>query len=57
MKSYPTIRDLFPNLSSQELKEAEENLDKYLLLVLSIFERIGSQNDSELRKKFDSCRG
>jgi len=35
----PTIRDLYPNLTDQELEEAEDNLERYLILVLSIFER------------------
>lgn len=35
-----TIRDLYPHLSEPELKEAEENLDRYFELVLRICERI-----------------
>jgi hypothetical protein len=35
----PTIRDLYPRLTDQELEEAEDNLERYLMLVLSIFER------------------
>jgi hypothetical protein len=38
-KRPPTLAELFPNLNSDELKEAEENLDQYLALVLRIFER------------------
>jgi hypothetical protein len=37
--SSPTIRDLYPNFTEQELAEAEDNLERYLTLVLSIFER------------------
>jgi len=35
----PTIRDLFPQLNEKELAQAEDNLDRYLTLVLRIFER------------------
>lgn len=36
----PTIRDLYPHLSATELAEAEDNLERYLALVLRIFERV-----------------
>ncbi len=36
----PTIRDLYPHLSAAELLEAEDNLERYLALVLRIFERM-----------------
>ena len=36
----PTLRDLYPNLSEQELAQAEDNLDRYIALVLGIFERV-----------------
>jgi hypothetical protein len=36
----PKIRDLYPNLSEKELAAAEDNLDRYLTLVLRIFERM-----------------
>jgi hypothetical protein len=39
-KPAPTISDLYPNLSEDELAEAEQNLDQYLSLVLRIFERM-----------------
>ena len=35
----PTVRDLYPSLSEVELKQAEQNLDQYLTIVLRIFER------------------
>ena len=35
----PTIRDLYPHLSEEQLKEAEENLERYLELLLRVFER------------------
>lgn len=34
------IRDLYPNLSEKELKEAEENLDAYIKVAWRIYERI-----------------
>jgi len=36
----PPLRDLYPGLNEQELAEAEDNLDRYLALVLRIFERV-----------------
>ena len=42
-KPTPSVGELYPNLTERELKEAEENLDRYLLLVLRIFERIESE--------------
>jgi hypothetical protein len=35
-----TIRGLYPQLNEEQLKEAEENLERYLELVLRIYERI-----------------
>ena len=35
-----TIRDLYPHLSEAQLKEAEENLGRYLELELRVYERI-----------------
>jgi hypothetical protein len=39
----PIIRELYPHFNDKELAEAEDNLDRYLLLVLRIFERIESK--------------
>ncbi len=39
-KPAPTISDLFPGLTEQELKKSEETLERYLAIVLRIFERI-----------------
>lgn len=39
----PTIKDLYPHLNDEELKIAEENLDRYLALVLRIFERLNPE--------------
>lgn len=38
--STPTIQSLYPHLTEKELAEAEDNLERYLALVLRIFERI-----------------
>lgn len=55
MKKSPTIRDLYPHLNDEQLAEVEEAWDRYLELVLRIFERLESEGrlDSIL-KKFDS---
>ena len=37
------IRDLYPHFSEKDLVEAEGNLERYLSLVLRIFERIESE--------------
>ena len=42
----PTIGELFPRLTEQELKEAEENLERYLVIVLRIFERVEAQQST-----------
>ena len=39
-KATPTIRDLYPNLSDAELEEAEITWERYITLVLRIFERM-----------------
>jgi hypothetical protein len=36
----PSTKDLYPNLTPEELAEAERNLDAYAELVLRIWERI-----------------
>lgn len=37
-----TIKDVYPELSAEEQKVAEENLERYLEVVMRIFERINS---------------
>lgn len=39
MTTTPTIQDLYPDLTEKELAQAEDNLERYLALVLRIFER------------------
>lgn len=41
-KPQVTIRDLYPGLTDEELQEADENLERYVELVLRIYERIRS---------------
>jgi len=55
MEKPPTIRDLYPNLTDEQLIEVEETLDRYLELVLRIFEHLESEGkiDAAL-KKFES---
>ena len=44
----PSIRDLYSHFSDKELAEAEANLERYLSLVLRIFERIESEMDPQV---------
>ncbi len=52
----PTLKELYPSLTPAELIEADENLKRYLLIVLEIYERIEkdpvllAQLEEELRK-------
>jgi hypothetical protein len=48
-KTIPTIGELYPHLTEQELKEAETNLEQYLLLVLQIYKRISVDSESYAR--------
>jgi hypothetical protein len=38
--STPSLRVLFPDLTDDELREAESNIERYLAIVLRIFERL-----------------
>ncbi|TMA04616.1 MAG: hypothetical protein E6J89_19890 [Deltaproteobacteria bacterium] len=42
----PTIRELYPGLSDEQLKEAKENLERYLELALRIYDRIRSDPEA-----------
>jgi hypothetical protein len=44
-KPAPTIRDLYPELNEGQLAEVEDSLERYLALVMRIFERLESQTD------------
>lgn len=43
-KTPPTIRDLYPDLNEGQLEEAEENLNRYIEIVLRIFERTEAES-------------
>ncbi len=45
-KPPPTLRDLYPDLNDEQLAEVEDTWERYLALVLRIFERLESQTDS-----------
>ena len=47
-KPAPTIRDLYPHLSDDELRQAEENLDRYLSIALRIFERVEAETGTQV---------
>ena len=47
-KPAPTIRNLYPHFTDRELAEAEDNLDRYLTLVLRIFERVESERNAQV---------
>lgn len=52
----PTIRDLYPNLNGEELRQAEENLEQYLALALRVYERVASapQTYAQFRTLIDT---
>lgn len=50
----PTIRDLYPHYAEKELAEAEDNLERYLTLVLCIFERRELQKAEQLTEDADT---
>lgn len=50
----PTIRDLYPHYTEKELAEAEDNLERYLTLVLRIFERRELQDAEQLTEDTDT---
>ena len=39
---YPSLRQLYPSLSSEELRIASENIDRYVRLILRICKRLES---------------
>ncbi len=58
-KPAPTIRDLYPHFTDAQLAEAEDNLERYLILVLSIFERRELQKAGQLTENSGAlpCEG
>ncbi len=54
VKSPVSITTLYPELSPEELREAEENLRQYLAVVRRIFEHVQANNPkilTELRRR------
>ena len=49
----PTIRDLYPHFTDEQLAEAEDNFERYLTLVLGIFERRELQRAEQLTEDSD----
>lgn len=49
-----TIRDLYPHYSGEELAEVEDNLERYLTLVLRIFERRELEKPGQLTDDTDT---
>lgn len=49
-----TIRDLYPHYTDEELAEAEDNLERYLTLVLRIFERRELEKTGQLTEDTDT---
>lgn len=47
----PSLADFYPNLRPEELRAAEENLDRYLELALRIFSRIKADPQEYARFK------
>jgi len=50
-----TLKDLYPNLSEEDLTKADENLEQYLDVVLAINERI--RNNPDAYALFSACTG
>lgn len=51
----PTISELYPHLSEEELRDAEDNLAQYLSLALRIYDRIAA--DPEAYAQFRTLLG
>ena len=46
--STPTIRDLYPHFTDEELAEAEDTLERYVAAILSVFDQIEGDMDPKL---------
>ena len=49
----PTIRDLYPHLDEAQLKEAEDNLQRYFEIALRIYDRLESEKNVVNNQCFD----
>lgn len=52
----PTIHELYPQLTEEECAVAKENLKRYLLLVLRIFERLEAEAERTGQPLAELCR-
>jgi hypothetical protein len=52
-KESVTIKDLYPHMTEEQLKEAEENLDRYLTHVLRICERLHQEAKDKRKSVLD----
>ena len=52
-----SMRDLYPHLNEAQLKEAEDNFQRYLEIALRIFDRINSDPNTVDNPHFDSLEG
>lgn len=52
LERVPTLRELYPTLSEEELKEADINLQRYLEVCLRIYERLLA--DPEAYARFEA---
>lgn len=60
-KSVTTLKDLYPYLTDKQIKEAEENLERYLEVILRIYRRIHTDQenlrfDSLIKSYYDGSR-
>jgi len=53
MERGPTIRDLYPHLNEDELREAEDNLQRYFEIALRIHDRLESEKNVVDNQLFD----
>lgn len=51
----PSLRDLYPEMNEAELRQAEENLERYLALVLRIFDRVRGDPQAYAQLKARLC--
>lgn len=51
-----TIQEIYPNLSPEELSEAEYNLREYALLVWRIYKRVKRENPEMLTEMLKNDR-
>ncbi len=53
VESGPTIRELYPHLNEDQLREAEDNLQRYFEIALRIYERLESEKNLVDNQSFD----